>query len=205
MAEEIDKDAVYLNHISNALNEGSRGRLTYLGFLVTINMAIYTAIHLLEPKDLWAISGSKLFLIMLLIFVNGAFSWMYLREHNLAQSRDDKFLKYLKKGETCPEEQICGDCPPDKKNKGNVACHIENEVWEFDKKWRGHTWIATKLLMSTFNAIPMGFFLVLIFISPFRQDSWQRFWAIEVTFGFFILIICVLIYQYIHLKECPRK
>ena len=144
----MNKDELYLNYLANTVISEGQSRIQYLSFLITINIAVYAAIYYLIPNQLWLINGSKLFLLLLLIFVNAMFVVMYLREHNISRNRTDELLDYFKNGW--------------EGSTGYAARYIEGCI---ETNMRGWTWICNKLLFSVFGSIPVSFLITAIFLA----------------------------------------
>ena len=178
MIDDNKKDELYLNHISNILGAELHGRMSYLQFLVTINIALYVAIYYSTDKLIWAINGIKLFLLLLLIIVNYAFSRMYLREHNITRIRDQRLLAEL-----------------NEESNDSVA-HRFKEALDSKDHMRSQTWETTKLIFSIFHSIPIVYFCLLLLLNTIfnmpnypKGIEWHGIGYIEILFG--ILVACV--------------
>jgi len=133
-----DFDKKYLDYIL----EG-RGKVNYLGFLITINLAFYAAIYVTNNEVLFQsdIRGIPILLSFLLIIINFSISTIYLREHHL----DKRITEYIKEGYI--EKRI-----KDESELKNQISKLSNaESPDIDRTWK-----ATKCLISLVNAIPVS-------------------------------------------------
>jgi hypothetical protein len=206
----MGNNEIYLNHISDAINSNSQSRLSYLANLVSLNIAIYAGVYLLNTDDLWFINGEKLFLLAILLLVNLLFTAMYFREHNITRNRDDKFLKYLKESNNC--------------SVPNVASRLEEEINKEDFM-QGWTWGATKVLFAVFNSVPIVFGFLLLFkhyhiIASGKADEYyivallmqksigeiyiNNSWATEVIFSSGMIILSIIIWLILTCYEYKR-
>ncbi|MFC1768048.1 hypothetical protein ACFLZ2_05880 [Candidatus Margulisiibacteriota bacterium] len=202
--ETMEKDRIYLNYLGEALNLWSRLKIQYLAIILAVNLAFYGAIYLLDMQTLWILSGAKIFLLALLVFSNGVFAKMYLREHNLAENRDEALMEYLKEKEG---------------TRGNVAYTMQADINEMDEM-QGVTWESAKVLLSVLNAIPLVFFAVLIFFwfpAGFRWLSRMPFQDVisfligslgfsyrDIIFAIFLLPVSFFVWVYLWIKEFKR-
>jgi hypothetical protein len=187
----MDKDEIYLNHLSNLLISGSQWRLNYLGFLITINIALFGAIYFLDNHQLWVISGAKMFLVFLLIFVNIIFTLIYLREHNQAVIIKKEFFQYLQTGW--------------EGGAGHVAKHMRPRIDGRDAM-RGWTWELTKILFAVFNAVPLTYLIFLLFINSQKNNFMgNEFTCAEGMILAILLLISFVIHMFLSCKEAKEN
>ncbi len=174
------KEKISLNHISNYLNSISQPRLAYLGLLVTLNVAIYSVFYYLDEAAVWEITGTKLCLILLLIFLNWIFTVILLREHNIKKLTDRWFHNYLTR------------------NKFRTFIDYKTYLDDNDKM-RGDTWEMTKQVLAFFNAVPLAaiaYYFFFCYTDILETDS--------MSLGIFLIMIGVfhLIYSgYFYYRE----
>jgi hypothetical protein len=175
-----EKDKLYLNHISNILAAELHGRMSYLGFLVTINIASFAGLHLLtdSAQSMWQFSLQKTSLLLVLIFVNFIFTIMYLREHNITRIRDKGLREAM--GES----------------KAKMIAKVFAQTLKYNDSLRGITWSATKLLLAVFNAIPVSFLLVFL-CKASMIGNLKLICGTNTLFIVFVVIGIGLIYSYL--------
>ena len=179
------QDEMFLSHISNILCAELHGRMSYLGFLVTINIAIYAGLNLLTDKgqSIWQFSLQKTALLLILIFVNFIFTVMYLREHNITRIRDSGIRKEL--GES---------------SKVKMVAKVFHHDLSDNDCLRGITWWATKLLLAVFNALPLAFLIVFLW-KEYLFEIVKGFAVANNLYVAFVTISFLVTYWYLSIKS----
>jgi hypothetical protein len=70
------------------LNDGDDIRLSFIGFVITINLAIYTALYLLKTNNIWLFSYKKFALATLLLFINYCIYAVYWKAEYATMPKD---------------------------------------------------------------------------------------------------------------------
>jgi len=185
--DKINNDKLFIGHISNVLCTELHGRMSYLGFLVTINIASFAGLNLLTNKgqSIWQFSFQKTALLFILIFVNLIFTIMYLREHNITRIRDQGLRIAL--GE----------------NVEITATSTFARDLKSDDNLRGITWWATKLLLAVFNAIPISFSMIII-CKEYMLGNLKIIYGTNLLFCVLVIFIIIFVYSYLSLKTHTR-
>lgn len=165
------KERIGLTHIGNYLNTISQPRMVYLGLIVIINISAYVGIYFLDEAPLREITGVKLFVMFILMFINWIFSVILLREHNLKKLTDRWFHNYLFK------------------NRFNAFIDYKTYLNDNDDM-RGTTWEMTKQLLAFFSAVPLAvasYFVLYNYLDIFETGSMSLGVFLILT-GFFHLL-----------------
>lgn len=147
-------NSFYLQHFSDYLVNSQTNRISFFGFFVTINLAVYYVVYYLkiEAKDimLWQTNIDISSLVLLLItVVNTLLYVIYTREHFYDRKLDRLYQDYMKA-----------------ESQGGVK-KIREDLLSADEYNRGLTWRAIKTLFSLFCAIPLAY---LILVNPFLSQ-----------------------------------
>jgi len=171
----------YLQHQSNYSINTPLYRLTFLGFMITINLAFYVGIYYVNDQDLWFYSNLKLFLLLLLIIINLGIYIIYHREHRLSQTIKKQLYEEVFALENLKDKDM-------KKMKVNLDKKDNNN--------EGITWAVIKIFLSLFVAIPAAFLFVLLvcngnckFMLVGLKQQWLLIVAISILF-FLLLMPC---------------
>lgn len=182
MNADNNKDDIYLNHLSNIMTSQAASRLQYLGFLIPINLAIYAGIHALNQHDLWALNGQKLFITLMLIFINLCFTRMYLREHNLIDIRDETFCAQV---------------------NGEAYRGFKAQLDQKDKM-RGIEWQTVKIILSGINAVPIVFLVGLLITNLPKRFEFFGLGILEIASGIALIVGGRIIYLLLEHNEHHR-
>ncbi len=152
-------DRMYLEHQSSHCQQSFTVRLQFMGFLITINLALFAAIYYLQKEA----SYIGLSLLGFLVILNLAIYFIYIREHILDIIIKDVFRnravnKYASQGIIKIRERIIQCDPP---------------------MFRKLTWRVTSMLLCLFVALPISM-LIEEFWRNIPTGKMQGFWIWEI-------------------------
>ncbi|MFH1361378.1 MAG: hypothetical protein ABIH69_01830 [bacterium] len=186
----IEYDKKYLEYMLR--DRGNQAKLVFFGFLITINLAIYSGLHQLNKASFFVPQNinSSLLVLLFLIVINFLFSYIYLREHNLDENITENIkIDYIEERKISEELRRLRD-------------KIHKEDFCF-----GGTWGAMKSLMALINALPISLFWVWFwrtFIFVKMQDSYS--WLILFVSFFSLVVFTILTrVEFKKREKKPRK
>jgi hypothetical protein len=136
-------DELWLKETAGHVYHGNTGRVSYFGFLISINIALYVGIYLTGNKNLWTGLDIQLLLLAFLIFINIALSFIYLREHILDKTLYNNLEKYL-----------------DSKHSKEIKI-LRNNISKEDTM-KGRVWLMTKIIFSVIISLPLTYLFILL-------------------------------------------